>query len=143
MKKIILLLLVLVALNCYAQEVEAADTVSVDSVFAPSVPQVPVESCDSLTVRYPTDRYGVVWKDGKCGIYDILKGENVTRIVFKDLWYSFRNEMEGEYYTYFGWDEKDYKGLIGIAEVNNEYIAISLPKEEEGESSVNSEEKNE
>lgn len=131
MKMIILLLLVLVASNSNAQEVESADSVSVDSVFAPSVPQVLVETCDSMTVRYPTDRYGVVWKDGKCGIYDILKGENVTRIAFKDLWYSFRNVMEGEYYTYFGWDKEDSKGLIGIAEVNNEYIAISMPKEEE------------
>ena len=51
--------------------VETPDTISVDSIMKPSVVQTPLDSCDSLMVRNPDDRYGVVWKDGKCGIFDI------------------------------------------------------------------------
>ena len=153
MKKELLLALFLYAtLNGNAQEIEAVDsidletgiiypangvametqdTISVDSIMKPSVVQIPLDSCDSLMVRNADDRYGVVWKDGKCGIYDISKWENVTNIEYKELWFSFRREMEGEYYSYFGWDEADKKGVIGVAEINNSYVAIWFPKNEE------------
>lgn len=151
-KYIALVMLFLAALNSSAQEIEAVDsidletgiiypasgvieenpdTIPVDSIFKPSVTQVPLDSCDSLMVRNLDDRYGVVWKGGKCGIYDISKWENVTNIEYKELWFSFRREMEGEYYTYFGWEEVDKKGVIGVAEVNNTFVAISFPKNDE------------
>ncbi len=110
---------------------ETPDTISSDSIMKPLVIQVPLDSCDSLMVRNADDRYGVVWKDGKCGIYDITKWENVTNIEYKELWFSFRREIEGEYYTYFGWDEDDTKGVIGVAEVNNTFVAIWFPKNDE------------
>ena len=153
MKKSLLFgMLFFVALNCSAQEIEAVDsidletgiiypangvavetpdTISVDSIMKPSVVQTPLDSCDSLMVRNPDDRYGVVWKDGICGIFDISKWENVTNIEYKELWFSFRREIEGEYYTYFGWDEEDTKGVIGVAEVNNTFVAIWFPKNDE------------
>lgn len=142
----------LVALDIGAQEVEAVDSIDVDtgiiypangvvmetpdsissdSIMEPSVIQVPLDSCDSLMVRNADDRYGVVWKDGKCGIYDITKWENVTNIEYKELWFSFRREIEGEYFTYFGLDEDDTKGVIGVAEVNNTFVAIWFPKNDE------------
>ncbi len=111
--------------------VETPDTISVDSIMKSSVVQIPLDSCDSLMVRNPDDRYGVVWKDGKCGIFDISKWENVTNIEYKELWFSFRREIVGEYYTYFGWDEEDTKGVIGVAEVNNTFVAIWFPKNDE------------
>ncbi len=111
--------------------VETPDTISVDSIMKSSVVQIPLDSCDSLMVRNPDDRYGVVWKDGKCGIFDISKWENVTNIEYKELWFSFRREIVGEYYTYFGWDEEDTKGVIGVAEVNNAFVAIWFPKNDE------------
>ena len=110
---------------------ETPDTISSDSIMEPSAIQVPLDSCDSLMVRNADDRYGVVWKDGKCGIYDITQWENVTNIEYKELWFSFRREIEGEYYTYFGWDEDDTKGVIGVAEVNNTFVAIWFPKNDE------------
>lgn len=151
-KKLLSAILFLFALNVCAQEIEVCDsidletgivyradgtieenpdTVSLDSVFKPSVAQIPLDSCDSLMVSSPGDRYGVIWKGGKCGIYDISKWENVTNIEYRELWFSFRREMEGEYFTYFGWDEVDKKGVIGVAETNNTYVAISFPKNDE------------
>ena len=153
MRKIFVLSFFLLASKVVAQEVEVVDFIDMnsdnyiieyvedgDSIRAdtidlsiPSIPQIPLEKCDSLTLNSPGDRYGVVWKEGKCGIYDIVKWENVTKIEYKDLWYSFRKEMEGEYYSYFGWDEDDTKGIIGVAEVNNQFISISMPKKDEEE----------
>ena len=116
-------LTMLISLTVSAQEMEAVD----------SIPQIPLKKCDSLVFRSPGDRYGVVWKSGKCGIYDIDKLENVTRIEYNSLWFSFRREIEGEYYSYFGWDEDDTKGVIGVAEENNQFVAIFMPKKEEDE----------
>ena len=154
MKKYLLALLVLMATNVAAQVIEAVDSIDmetgiiypanggavVDTICAdtldvsnPSVPQIPLDQCDSLIVSSPGDRYGIVWRNGKCGIYDISKWENVTRIAYKDLWFSFRKEMEGEYYSYFGWDEDNTKGVIGVAEVNNQFITICMPKKDDNE----------
>lgn len=154
MKKYLLLtMMVFGVLNSSAQELEAVDSIDVETgiiypangsaaidtvcvdtldVSNPPVPQIPLDKCDSLMVSSPGDRYGVVWQNGKCGIYDISKGENVTRIEYRDLWFSFRKEMEGEYYSYFGWDEEETKGIIGVAEANNQFMAISMPKKDEG-----------
>lgn len=152
MKQTFLLLCMLLPLVVSAQEVEAVDSIDIetgvihyadttkkDNVVStdtldstnPPIPQIPLDECDSLMVGCSDDRYGVVWKDGRCGIYDIFKWENVTRIEYKDLWFSFRREIEGEYYSYFGWNEDDTKGVIGIAEVNNQFITILMPKEQD------------
>lgn len=154
MKKYYLLMIALLSANVMAQEfvdsidvdndnyiieyVEDGDTVRADTIdlSTPKIPQIPLDECDSLMVSSPGDRYGVIWKAGRCGIYDIVKWENVTEIEYKDLWFSFRREIEGEYYSYFGWDEDDSKGVIGVAEVNNQFIAISMPKKEENEEEI-------
>lgn len=148
--KQVLLLLWIIPLATSAQEIEAVDsidvetgviyyadstqmnnTISTDTIDCanPPILQIPLEECDSLTARDVTDHYGVVYKDGKCGVYDLVKHENVTRIEYKALWFSFRREIEGEYYSYFGWEENDSKGVIGIAETNNQFVTISMPKD--------------
>lgn len=80
----------------YADSTQVNDTISTDTINSANlpIPQVPLNECDSLMARDITDRYGVVYKDGKCGIYDLVKHENVTRMEYKELWYSFRREIE-------------------------------------------------
>lgn len=88
----------------YADSTQVTDTISCDTLdlSKPPIPQIPFEEeLDSLTMSSLDDRYVVVYKDGKCGIYDLLKEENVTRIEYSYLRFSFRKEMEGEFYTYF------------------------------------------
>lgn len=125
----------------YADSTQVSDTISTDTIDStnPPIPQVPLNECDSLMARDVTDRYGVVYKDGKCGIYDLVKHENVTRIEYRELWFSFRREIEGEYYSYFGWEEDNSKGVIGIAEANNQFITISMPKEQDEKNETNKE----
>ena len=88
----------------YADSAQVTDTISCDTLelSKPSIPQIPFEELDSLTMSSLDDRYVVVYKDGKCGIYDLLKEENVTRIEYSYLRFSFRKEMEGEFlYLFF------------------------------------------
>lgn len=113
--------------------IEVIDTIDCSQLETPSIPQIPFEELDSLTMSSLDDRYVVVYKDGKCGIYDLRKEENVTRIEYGYLRLSFRKEMEGEYYTYFFWEEETTQGVIGIAEVNNQFISIAMPKKEDDE----------
>ena len=70
----------------------------------------------------------VVYKGGKCGIYDFVKQENVTRIEYSFLWYAFRKESEGEYFTYFSWEEPETIGVVGVAEASNQFISLSMHK---------------
>lgn len=117
----------------YADSTQVTDTICADSIdYAnPPIPQIPLEECDSLMARDVTDHYGVVYKDGKCGIYDLIKHENVTRIEYSYLWYAYRKEFEGEYFTYFSWEEPETIGVVGVAEVNNQFIGISMPKKKD------------
>ena len=155
MKKILVMMTLLLATSVSAQVIEAVDSIDVETgviYYADStqvtdtiscdtldlskqpIPQIPFEELDSLTMSSLDDRYVVVYKDGKCGIYDLLKEENVTRIEYGYLRFSFRKEMEGEFYTYFSWEEDKTLGVIGIAEVNNEFIWIAMPKKENEDS---------
>ena len=117
----------------YADSTQDTDTICTDTIDCtnPPIPQIPLEECDSLMARDVTDHYGVVYKDGKCGIYDLIKNENVTRIEYSYLWYAYRKEIEGEYFTYFSWKEPETIGLVGVAEVNNQFIGISMPKKKD------------
>ena len=154
MKKILVMMSLLIATSVSAQVIEAVDSIDVETgvvyyadstqvtdtiscdtldLSEPPIPQIPFEELDSLTMSSLDDRYVVVYKDGKCGIYDLRKEENVTRIEYGYLRFSFRKEMEGEYYTYFFWEEETTQGGIGIAEVNNQFISIAMPKKEDDE----------
>ena len=116
----------------YADSTQVSDMISTDTLDYANlpIPQIPLEECDSLMARDITDHYGVVYKDGKCGIYDLIKNENVTRIEYSYLWYAYRKEFEGEYFTYFSWEEPETIGIVGVAEVNNQFIGISMPKKQ-------------
>ena len=111
--------------------IETADTIDCAEFETPSIPQIPFEELDSLTMSSLDDRYVVVYKDGKCGVYDLLKEENVTRIEYEYLSLGFRKEFEGEYFTYFQVLNDGKKGVLGIAETNNQFITILMPEEEE------------
>lgn len=119
-------------MNVAAQEeTVAVDTVRCDSLesISPDVPQVAFEELDSMITESFDDRYVVVYKEGKCGVYDLLKEENVTRIEYDALEMSFCREIEGERFTYFTFIFEGKKGILGISEATNHYITILFPEE--------------
>lgn len=119
-----------------ANDVETVDTVSCDTISLsnPPIPQISLSECDSIVMIDLNGRYAAVYKEGKCGIYDISKAVNVTRIEYPWLSAGFRKEFEGGYYTYFYTAYPDKYGVVGVSEQTNEYICILYPyKEEEDE----------
>ncbi len=95
------------------------------------VAQIPLEVCDSLMANSIEDKYGIVYKDGKCGVYDIQKRENVTDIEYPPLYFSTRTEMEdGSWYSYFTWEEETQTGTIGVAEATNTFMVVTMPKKD-------------
>lgn len=97
------------------------------------VVHIALDVCDSLMASDVTDRYCVVYKNGKCGVYDIARRENVTDIDFDYLKYSRRMEMEGGYYSYFYWERGADSGVVGIVEADNHFMIITSPRKENGE----------
>ncbi len=114
-----------------AAQTEAVDTVSVSDIVEPVIPRISFDELDSLFMTSYADRYVVVYKDGKCGVYDLLKKENVTRIEYDRLSMSFRKEIEGGYYTYFNVIDNGQEGVLGISEATNQFLTIMMPKEDE------------
>lgn len=59
----------------YADSTQVTDSICADTINCtnPLIPQIPLEKCDCLMTRDVIDHYGVVYKDGKCGIYDLIK----------------------------------------------------------------------
>ena len=133
MRRIVFVLFSIFAMNVAAQEeTVAVDTVRCDSI-SPDIPQVAFEELDSMITESFDDRYVVVYKEGKCGVYDLLKNENVTRIEYDALELGFCREIEGERFTYFSFISEGRKRILGISEATNHYITILFPGEDDNE----------
>ena len=115
--------------------VEMVDTVSCDTIDFrnPPIPQIPLTECDSIVMIDQNGRYVAVYKEGKCGVYDITKAVNVTRIEYPWLSAGFRREFEGSFFTYFYTAYPDKYGVVGVSEQTNEFICILYPYKEEEE----------
>ena len=118
-----------------ANKAEVVDTVSCDTIELrnPPIPQIPLSECDSLVMIDLNGRYAAMYKDGKCGVYDISKALNVTRIEYPWLSAGFRREFEGSFFTYFYTAYPDKYGVVGVSEQTNEFICILYPYKEEEE----------
>ena len=75
------------------------------------------------------ERYSIVYKDKKCGLYDIQADSLVTAIKYDALRY-VRTALEGGYeFTIWVSETKDYEGMISIESTTNEPMEIMLPKQ--------------
>lgn len=74
------------------------------------------------------DRYKIVYKNNKCGLYDIKADSLVTAIKYDALRYG-RTASEGGYeFTVWVSETDDYKGMISIESTTNEPMEIMFPK---------------
>ena len=75
------------------------------------------------------ERYNIVYKDNKCGLYDIQADSLATAIKYDALRYG-RTTSEGGYeFTTWVGETKDYEGMISIESTNNELMEIMFPKQ--------------
>ena len=76
------------------------------------------------------ERYNIVYKDNKCGLYDIQADSLVTAIKYDALKYG-RTASEGGYeFTIWMSETDDYKGMISIESTTNEPMEIMFPKQQ-------------
>ena len=75
------------------------------------------------------ERYSIVYKDNRCGLYDIQADSLVTAIKYDALRYG-RTASEGGYeFTIWVSETDDYKGMISIESTTNEPMEIMFPKQ--------------
>ena len=76
------------------------------------------------------ERYNIVYKDNKCGLYDIQADSLVTAIKYDALRYG-RTASEGGYeFTIWVSETKDYEGMISIESTTNESMEIMFPRQQ-------------
>ena len=79
------------------------------------------------------ERYSIVYKDNKCGLYDTQADSLVTAIKYDALKYG-RTASEGGYeFTIWVGGTEDYEGMISIGSTTNELVEIMFPKRQSTE----------
>ena len=107
-----------------ARETIAADTVSMGELVGKNPTQLPLKQCHVTDIS-EDGRYAVVSNSGKRGIYDLIKGENVTEINMDEMGYSRHVVEEDSIHIYYFWAERGLQsGIIGVIGSNNHTMAI-------------------
>ena len=74
------------------------------------------------------ERYNIVYRGNKCGLYDIPADSLVTAIKYDALRYG-RTASEGGYeFTIWVGEMENYEGMISIESTTNEPMEIMFPK---------------
>ena len=76
------------------------------------------------------DRYSIVYKDGKCGVYDNNADSLVTFIKYDKLTYGRIASEEDIEFTVWGCVVEGCQGMLSIGCETNERIEIIFPKTE-------------
>lgn len=76
------------------------------------------------------DRYKIVYKDNKCGLYDTQADSLVTAIKYDALRYCRTATEQGLEFTVWVGEIKDYEGMIAIESRTNEPMEIMFPKKQ-------------
>lgn len=76
------------------------------------------------------DRYKIVYKDNKYGLYDIKADSLVTAIKYDALKYGRTETEQGLEFTVWVGEIKDYEGMIAIESRTNESMEIMFPKKQ-------------
>ena len=131
MKKVVMLIGCLMMVIAASAQVNVVD--SVEEWIPDSIPIESVKDDFDLEIKEVelTDRYGVSVQDGKYGIRDFEKQENVTEIMYDETYPSYRKKVMDEYITYFYIRVGNQSGVVGITESSNETMTIMAPPQKE------------
>ncbi len=115
----------------FAQEVVVADTIDAEEAFGKKhVTQVPLEQCNQIDTCSVT-KFAIVTKDGKQGIYDLEKHENVTEIDLDVAGFSRRYVSEDGIEVFYFYVEKGIeRGTIGVVGENNQTVGVWMDNPE-------------
>ena len=76
------------------------------------------------------ERYNIVYKDNKCGLYDIQADSLVTAIKYDALRYGRTASEQGLEFTVWVGEMKDYEGMIAIESRTNQPMEIMFPRQQ-------------
>ena len=76
------------------------------------------------------ERYNIVYKDNKCGLYDIKADSLVTAIKYDALKYARTASEEGYEFTIWVGEMEDYESMLYIESTTNEPVEIMIPKQQ-------------
>ena len=74
------------------------------------------------------ERYNIVYKDNKCGLYDIQADSLVTALKYDALSFGRTASEQGMEFTIWVGEMEDYEGMIAIESTTNELMEIMFPK---------------
>ena len=94
-----------------------------------------VTSCSGMikfdrVEKTSVERYSIVYKDNKCGLYDIQADSLVTAIKYDALRYGRTASKGGYEFTIWVSETKDYEGMISIESTTNEPMEIMFPRQQ-------------
>ena len=76
----------------------------------------------------PLERYSIVYKDSKCGLYDNHADSLVTAVKYDALKYCGTEPGDGVEFTMWVGEMEDYEGMLAIESTTNEPVEIMFPK---------------
>ena len=74
------------------------------------------------------ERYSIVYKENKCGLYDIKSDSLVTAINYDELKYGRTATEQGLNFTVWVSEIEDYEGMIAIESGTNKPMEIMFLK---------------
>ena len=75
------------------------------------------------------ERYSIVYKDSKCGLYDNQADSLVTAVKYDALKYCGTEPRGGVEFTMWVGEMEDFQGMLAIESTTNEPVEIMFPKE--------------
>ena len=75
------------------------------------------------------ERYSIVYKDSKCGLYDNQADSLVTAVKYDALKYCVTEPRDGVEFTMWVGEMEDFQGMLAIESTTNEPVEIMYPKE--------------
>ena len=74
------------------------------------------------------ERYNIVYKDNKCGLYDIQADSLVTALKYDALSFGRIASEQGMEFTIWVGEMGDYEGILAIESTTNGPMEIMFPK---------------
>ena len=131
MKQILTIIMVMFCVTASAQKTVVTDTIDAESLAdRKSVTQhkwSKYEYVDTCTTRYAVVHD---W-NGRCGIYDLEKKENITELEYRNLYFSWMMDLDdGSQATVFYGYKGHREGIVSVAP-SGDVLAITMPDKEQ------------
>jgi hypothetical protein len=96
--------------------------------------QIAAQQYDSIMYgdlkEYP---FGIVFQNGKGGVYDFRNAGLVTEIIYDNLTYAGKKDDDDDVYHFFRWEDDETIGKMCVSESDAGVVSIGYKKEKEWE----------